>query len=148
MGPFGPPFCGDLVEYRFGQIPHQKEFAEYLYQVNAAPSSGEAILFKLFLQGAYAKQPLIDRMKELRCPVTFLYGRHDWMDVRAGRNASEIIRTEGFRSYVYVVEDAGHQLFVENPPLFCKAILMDTLQDALDDSKDNQKFEILVNELN
>jgi pimeloyl-ACP methyl ester carboxylesterase len=50
-------------------------------------SAQVALLLLLLLQapGAWAHAPLQERLAELKVPVTFIYGEHDWMQPAAGK---------------------------------------------------------------
>jgi hypothetical protein len=39
--------------------------------------------------GAWAYAPLQERLAELKVPVTFIYGEHDWMQPAAGQAAAD-----------------------------------------------------------
>ena len=45
------------------------------------------LLLLLLLQapGAWAHAPLQERLAELKVPITFIYGEHDWMQPAAGQ---------------------------------------------------------------
>ncbi len=84
-----------------GESPEALEcIAPYLYQVTAAPGSGEYALNLLLEPGAWARRPLCERLLNLQgkrdaryvlshtswtderaaVPVSFVYGSRDWMD--------------------------------------------------------------------
>merc|ERR1711974_403150 len=53
-------------------------------------------------------------------PLTMLYGEFDWMDPNAGVELAGQLRGG---ADVFLVEGAGHQMFVENPLNFNAAAL-------------------------
>jgi len=60
--------------------------------------------------------PLVDRVKDIRVPMTFVYGDHDWMDLLGGRASVENLRKAGNgEARTYVVNNAGHHLYLDNP---------------------------------
>jgi pimeloyl-ACP methyl ester carboxylesterase len=67
----------------------------------------------------------MDRVKILRNDnvlkkVTWIYGGFDWMDVEAGREGSE--KLGDIESDVHVVENAGHNVHLDNPEGFNQII--------------------------
>ena len=103
--------------------------SDYLYQSLTAPSSGEYALSKILSPGAFAQQPLCNRLPALVTeaggrspPTTFVYGTHDWMDVRAGMATAQRMNEAGGAAVTVRVKDAGHQLFADNVPGFHEAI--------------------------
>ena len=97
----------------------------YAYQIFRQKGSGEYALTYLLAPGAYARRPLIERVKLLQNDsvlkrVTWIYGSYDWMDVDAGRDASE--RLGDIESDVIVVDKAGHNVHLDNPTGFNRVI--------------------------
>jgi cardiolipin-specific phospholipase len=98
----------------------------YAYQIFRLSGSGEYALAYLLAPGAYARRPLIERVKGLQNDavlknVTWIYGSMDWMDVDAGREASEML--SDIESNVIVVDSAGHNVHLDNPEGFNRVIL-------------------------
>lgn len=62
----------------------QNVFKDYFYHIAAARGSGEYALRHILAPGAWAHAPLAERLQELKVPVTFIYGEHDWMNPAAG----------------------------------------------------------------
>lgn len=61
-------------------------------------------------------------------PITFVYGRHDWMDVEAGELVKATIEASQANEQVkqcnvHIVNDCGHQLYIENPVGFNRIVL-------------------------
>mmetsp|Transcript_3563 Transcript_3563/g.7400 ORF Transcript_3563/g.7400 Transcript_3563/m.7400 type:complete len:108 (+) Transcript_3563:170-493(+) len=76
--------------------------------------SGEYALPAILMPGAWAKRPLCERLGLLKVhSVDFIYGETDWMDHRHAEKVAQI--GSGPRMSVKLVQDAGHQLFVDNP---------------------------------
>lgn len=110
--------------------------ADYLYHICAAAGSGEFAFARLFDQSGFAYKPLIHSLPSIsqgpavgegapaahRVPISFLYGSHDWMDVKAGIATSNIINAQGGRAQTLQVKKAGHQLFIDNPTDFLRAV--------------------------
>jgi cardiolipin-specific phospholipase len=90
-----------------------------MYHMTADVGSGEYALGTLMRPGAWAKEPLHDRLPELSMPVTFVYGSDDWMDHRHAEDASMRMRVP---VKIIRVPDSGHQLYLEQPEAFNKAV--------------------------
>jgi len=124
----GPKFASGWTSRRFGDLPSQRErqiLSEYAYQIFRQKGSGEFALAYLLAPGAYARRPLMNRIKQLQNDnvlqsVTWIYGSYDWMDVDAGREASE--KLGDVESDVHVVEKAGHNVHLDNPEGFNRII--------------------------
>ena len=99
----------------------------YMHGITIAKGSGEHSLRQLLNFGAYAKDPLVNRIAELKSniPVTFLYGSHDWMDPMGGKIAAENLKKRGHNSPIsqHILPGAGHHLYVDCPNGFESAIL-------------------------
>jgi cardiolipin-specific phospholipase len=123
----GPKFASGWTTRRFSQLPAEQQAAlsQYAYQIFRLRGSGEFALAYLLAPGAYARRPLIERVKKLQNDsllkkVTWIYGSYDWMDVDAGKDASE--RLGDLESDVFVVDRAGHNVHLDNPEGFNKVI--------------------------
>lgn len=125
----GPKFASGWTTRRFGSLPtlqEQQAMHTYAYQIFRLSGSGEYALAYLLAPGAYARRPLIERVKGLQNDtvlkkVTWIYGSMDWMDVDAGREASEML--SDIESNVIVVDSAGHNVHLDNPEGFNRVIL-------------------------
>ncbi|GIL68065.1 hypothetical protein Vafri_21379 [Volvox africanus] len=133
LGPWGQNLVYKYVANRFshhGEGLSQREidaFKEYFYSIAALPGSGEYALRHLLAPGAWAHAPLEERLHELRVPVTFIYGKHDWMRPEYAVRLCERLRAERSPSApndlsVEIIEDAGHFVFLDQPELFDKAL--------------------------
>ncbi|KXS09185.1 alpha/beta-hydrolase [Gonapodya prolifera JEL478] len=103
-----------------------KDMKQYLYHTMALRGSGEYALGSILLPGAFAKRPLADRLAGLKVPCTFVYGSHDWMDYRHALGVADSI--PGLVKIVRVPE-AGHHLYLDNPPAFNEVILAEMLEE-------------------
>jgi len=133
-GPWGRDLTTTIVKKRFSFATlahplHVPSLAEYIYQISAAPGSGEWALKYILKPGAWAFNPIGPRMIEagttggFRAPITFLYGSHDWMSPDAALDVAAAVRTAGVDASVHVVQQAGHQIFMENPEGFAGAVI-------------------------
>ena len=123
----GPKFASGWTKIRFSKLatPEQEALSQYAYQIFRLRGSGEYALAYLLAPGAYARRPLIERVKGLQNDtvlkkVTWIYGSYDWMDVDAGREASEGLGD--VESDVIVVDRAGHNVHLDNPERFNRII--------------------------
>ena len=124
----GPKFASAWTTRRFNELPtseEQEALSQYAYQIFRLRGSGEFALAYLLAPGAYARRPLIDRVKRLQNDnilkkVAWIYGSYDWMDVDAGKEASE--RLGDIESDVIVVDKAGHNVHLDNPVDFNRII--------------------------
>ena len=125
----GPKVASGWTSRRFHDLPseeEQKAMHNYAYQIFRQRGSGEFALGYLLAPGAYARRPLMERVKQLQNDsvlkkVTWIYGSMDWMDVDAGREASEMLTT--IESEVIIVDKAGHNVHLDNPEGFNREIL-------------------------
>jgi len=133
LGPFGYWLAHWYVDRRFrgqrelGTMKADKEdTAAYIHQLATRPPGSERCLGELLAFGAWAKDPigprLLRRFQELGSrapPVTLLYGEKDWMDAAAGVElAAALGSIKRPAPEVIVVEEAGHQLFLDHPAAF------------------------------
>jgi len=102
-GPLGRRLVEGYTRNRFKRQGHHlteeevAAFEKYMYHVVAAPGSGEFALNKILEPFAYPRAPLEDRMHELKVPVTFIYGSHDWMDPKAAVRVCDSLENETTR---------------------------------------------------
>ncbi|CAH0401187.1 unnamed protein product [Chilo suppressalis] len=96
---------------------------EYIYQCNSQTPSGESAFHSLMDTLGWAKNPMVRRIDKLdkAIPVTVLYGARSWVE-----NCTEQVFSEQRRSnktYVQVINGAGHHLYLDKPDLFNKFVL-------------------------
>ncbi|KAF9113314.1 hypothetical protein BGX27_001850 [Mortierella sp. AM989] len=121
-GPFGPSLVAAYTSRRFAHLEEdeQRDLNNYIYHISSKSGSGEYALSTILAPGAYARWPLMDRLRDIKMPTIFLYGESDWMDYRAAEKARKnmTVPTDLLR-----IPNAGHHLYLDNPPAFDKAIL-------------------------
>ena len=123
----GPKLASGWTTRRFRSLPtlEQQVLSRYAYQIFRLRGSGEYALAYLLAPGAYARRPLIERVKGLQNDgvlnkVIWIYGSYDWMDVDAGVEASG--RLGDIKTDVVVVKRAGHNVHLDNPEGFNRVI--------------------------
>jgi cardiolipin-specific phospholipase len=104
----------------------RERFARYLHAISVAPGSAEFAMNTLMYPGAWARAPLMDRLKMLspKVPVVFLYGDHDWMNPIHAQELIQKSRAQGHEQMLLeIVPNSGHYLFIENPANFNEVFL-------------------------
>ncbi|KAJ2338668.1 hypothetical protein GGF43_006827, partial [Coemansia sp. RSA 2618] len=122
-GPFGRRLIDSYVG-RFGWLSETQRsaLAAYAHQISVLPGSSESALGDILRPGAFARRPLIDRLKDISVPTVFMYGANDWVDYTGGeqtiRRIAGRVRTSLFR-----IPEAGHNLHLENPVGFNRVLV-------------------------
>lgn len=117
-GIWGPMLVGKYSSRRFIGLGKDDTRAmhEYILNITLMKGSGEYCISHLLAPGAHARRPMVDRIHELKIPVTFVYGDSDWMDPKGGAEAVENLRKAGNgQGKMYIVPHAGHHLYLDNP---------------------------------
>eukprot|EP00164_Ancoracysta_twista_P000211 GFYU01000303.1.p1 GENE.GFYU01000303.1~~GFYU01000303.1.p1 ORF type:complete len:421 (-),score=103.59 GFYU01000303.1:215-1477(-) len=117
IGPWGPGMVDKYTTRRFSHLDEElmNDISAYLYHSCAAPGSGEYAMNTILKPGAYARSPLIHRVKDIKVPTTFMYGDRDWMGSHHAVTAREHMSVP---TEVIVVNDAGHHLYIDNSTEF------------------------------
>lgn len=140
IGPYGRRMTRRYTKYRMNEtlgVPESEAqtFEPYLYQIWAAPGSGEFALRRLLAPFAWAHEPMEHRMDGLKVPVTFIYGENDWMDPagahRICEKLSKLPRAPADNDcQVITIPKTGHFTFLEQPGQF-NDLLMETISHCL-----------------
>mmetsp|Transcript_98105 Transcript_98105/g.280791 ORF Transcript_98105/g.280791 Transcript_98105/m.280791 type:complete len:169 (-) Transcript_98105:87-593(-) len=137
------------VNRRFHEsVTNKPEFAEYMYQHWQGQASGELALQAMLSPGAFAKRPLIDRIPELnpKIPITFIYGDRDWMDIRPAQRIKRRLAQDpvsaGRVVRCFELEEAGHQLMIDQPDSFNDILLQAIHEDEVAMGLRPHKFEL------
>jgi cardiolipin-specific phospholipase len=98
---------------------------DYLHAnwANGACSAGGHAHATLLRPGAWAKRPLAPRLERLDVAVRFVYGATDWMDANHARKVLRRRSGAGAEARLWIVDGAGHQLYVDQPAAFAEAVL-------------------------
>lgn len=121
-GPFGRRLI-DMYVNRFKWLSEEqrRDLAAYTYQISGLPSSSESALGDILRPGAFARHPLMHRLAGITTPTVFMYGQNDWVEHKSGEQV--IANWNGkVESKLYQIPDAGHNLHLENPDEFNKAM--------------------------
>ncbi|XP_077287829.1 (Lyso)-N-acylphosphatidylethanolamine lipase-like isoform X2 [Arctopsyche grandis] len=120
-GPFGQWVVEkarpDLVKKFAPVVPLADEIIpQYIYQCNAQTPSGESAFHAMMHGFGWAKNPITRRMDELSVdiPITMLYGSRSWVDNITG----DMIKSQRTKSYVNVINGAGHHIYLDKPDVF------------------------------
>ncbi|KAI8360942.1 Alpha/Beta hydrolase protein [Mortierella sp. GBAus27b] len=73
-GPFGPSLVAAYTSRRFAFLEEDelRDLNNYIYHISSKSGSGEYALATILAPGAYARWPLMDRLKGLKMPTVFL----------------------------------------------------------------------------
>jgi cardiolipin-specific phospholipase len=105
----------------------RRAVSDYLYQNAVLPGSAEHTVSRLLTSSVQAKEPLVDRVPNLKVKsVSFLYGDRDWMDVKGGLRVQQMTREResGPHVTVYQVRQAGHLLMLDNWREFNQGVIL------------------------
>ncbi|TFK86498.1 alpha/beta-hydrolase [Polyporus arcularius HHB13444] len=134
---WGPMLIGKYSSRRFIGLSDEETRAmhEYILNITLAKGSGEYCISHLLAPGAHARRPLVDRIDQLKIPVTFVYGDHDWMDPEGGKESVERLRQAGNgNGRMYIIPHAGHHVYLDNPKAM-NDLLVKELDRAADPSR-------------
>ncbi|KAI0347477.1 alpha/beta-hydrolase [Trametopsis cervina] len=117
-GLWAPMLVGKYSSRRFIglSMDDTKAMHEYILNITLAKGSGEYCISHLLAPGAHARRPIVDRIHEVKVPVTFVYGDQDWMDPEGGSESVEKMRQAGnSEGKMYIVPHSGHHVYLDNP---------------------------------
>jgi len=117
----------------------------HIYQIAMKKGSGEYALNIILEPGAYAREPLEDRLMGLQVPVTFFYGDGDWTDCTSAIN---LVSKSKIVANVEIVMDCGHHLYFDNPTGLVGSILKSLeIYRAEDQEVDEELYSNLTDHL-
>ncbi|CUM67780.1 uncharacterized protein PRCAT00005485001 [Priceomyces carsonii] len=139
---FGPLYSKILSYWSFQRFRNLKsetgeqsidlilKLHDYSFSIfNQFQGSGELAITKLINHEILARLPLSDRgfvhfVISSNLKVLWLYGDKDWMNDKGGRHIhEEIAKKNKNLSEFEVIENAGHHIYLDNPPAFNEACL-------------------------
>ncbi|XP_072942593.1 1-acylglycerol-3-phosphate O-acyltransferase ABHD5 isoform X2 [Epargyreus clarus] len=126
-GPAGKWLIGkarpDITRKYTNYIPDaQTVLPEYIYQCNSQTPSGESAFHTLMSGFGWAKNPMVRRVGQLdpALPVTVLFGARSWVDNSTGQLLVE--NRHSAKTYVQVINGAGHHVYLDKPEIFNKFV--------------------------
>lgn len=137
-GPVRSKWISRWTTHRFSHVyyknpEHFQNIHDYFYRVFNGAGSGEYAITRVLQFGALARLPLLDRCPDkfvkMGLPTLWLYGDKDWMNEEAGLEMAKEInqllqkRGEGDLADYGILKNAGHHLYLDNPPDFAKTVL-------------------------
>jgi len=123
---WGPMLVGKYSSRRFGALNEDetRDMHDYIMNITLAKGSGEYCISHILAPGAYARMPLVDRISELKIPISFVYGEHDWMDPSGGVSSIDNLKAAGNESArMFIVPRAGHHVYLDNAKAVNKLLL-------------------------
>eukprot|EP00210_Caulerpa_lentillifera_P001676 g1611.t1 len=134
LGPWGHDFVGLYVKRRFQEGVgianiESDRLQSYFFHISAAKPSGEHALRHIFHPIAWGKEPLENRLSNLKVPVSFIYGQTDWMDPKGASKICRSIESNGQTRLaksdrtISIIPDAGHFVFLDQPELFNEELM-------------------------
>jgi len=128
-------FTSSIVERRFKHCGFdadaKKNIAGYLHSITILPRSGEDCISTILKFGAWARVPLMNRIKSyLKIPTVFIYGKNDWMDPTPAYQFSSDSEMAKYVSKPYIIPKGGHHMYLENP-VACNPVLHKEVTDGV-----------------
>ncbi len=98
---------------------------EYMKVTLLMKGSTEYALFACFDHFNHSKAPLddVDRLPDLKLPISFIYGDKDWMTMVGTHNVLE--RNPFQESKMHTLENSDHNLMLDNADGLVKLIIED-----------------------
>jgi len=96
--------------------------AYYMANINMVNPTGEEAFQKLHLRNGYAKHPMSQRTEHFpaNVPMHFLFGSRSWI---SPSTCEKFIKRFKNITTLTMVQNAGHQIYLENPSTFNSTIL-------------------------
>lgn len=127
-GPFGEMLVEKLrpdITRKFASMTtdeHSSLIPQYIHQCNAQTPSGEAAFHAMMEGFGWAKNPMINRLHDVRkdIPMTFIYGSRSWLDSGSGKQI-QAVRADSSVS-MRIVSGAGHHVYADKADVFNKHV--------------------------
>jgi len=127
VGPAGPRAVERVrpdIKRRYESFVGQANvelISNYLYHCNAHYPSGEMLFTTLMKNFAWAKNPMLTRLKkkDSKVPMTVLYGANSWVTYIS---PEEFERNEVGNCTVHMVENASHHVYSDQPDVFYELV--------------------------
>ncbi|CAG5036095.1 unnamed protein product [Parnassius apollo] len=114
----------DLARKFAHHLPDAEQLIpDYIYQCNAQTPSGESAFHALMIGFGWAKNPMVHRVGQLdpALPITVMYGSRSWVDNSTGELLCQ--NRPNSKTYVQVLNGAGHHVYLDKPDLFNKYVV-------------------------
>lgn len=136
-GPLRSKMISGWTTFRFSHVfkenpQHFQNIHDYFYRIFNGGGSGEYAITRVLSFGALARLPLLDRCPEkfvkMGLPTLWVYGDKDWMNEKAGFEMTKEINLLsekaglGKLASYGIIKNAGHHLYLDNPPDFTELI--------------------------
>jgi cardiolipin-specific phospholipase len=130
LGPWGHNFMQMMFGHRIMGITEDetKLIISYLEQLSSLPGSGEYAIIILLSPGSWARNPLVNRIHELKVPMAFCFGDRDWVRPDGAHVVKE--KSEG-KVLIYTLHGSDHHMYWDNPHGLAENIIQAV--DDLDD---------------
>jgi len=124
---FGTCICSSVFKSMSPILSSNKKFkvpmTNYIYHCNTMAAAGEYAYLKLSLLYFWANVPLIERLDLLdeNVPISFIFGANSSVDHKTGFEVYH--QRQQSVVEVYMVQKAGHSVFMDCPERFCDIVL-------------------------
>lgn len=129
LGPFSHKFAEFMVGDRITSLNIEEKavIKTYLEQINLLPGSGEYGLAYILYPGAWARNPLCNRINSLKVPMAFYYGDNDWLKPDG---AEQVQQKAVGQVLIFTITNSDHHLYWDNPKELVEKIFeaLDKLQ--------------------
>ena len=105
------------------KIKYKSPMANYMFYCSSLRASGEYAFLRSSLLYFWSKSPLVERINQLdeTVSMSFIYGEKSFVDHKTGfevfhQRQQSIVE-------VYMVQNAGHNIFMDCPERFCDIVL-------------------------
>jgi len=126
LGPIGQKMFSKYQDFHFAgktrsALDEESELLmrDYTWQIMVNPKGSEKCLPNILSFGAWAHEPLIRELSNMKVPIDFVYGQYDWMEVNMAVEAKSVMSVP---SRIAVVDNCGHQILFQQPTHFANTI--------------------------
>ncbi|KAH3669191.1 hypothetical protein WICMUC_005030 [Wickerhamomyces mucosus] len=127
LGPLGIKLISKYLALRYNRTNSSKNFQQiddfihYTLLLFYQNSNSFQNLKVLSNQHLLALNPILDNIHKIngKFPVMLMYGQFDWMNSNAGSIANSLLSNSKFS----IIENAGHNIFLDNPKEFNNQVI-------------------------
>lgn len=113
----------DIMKKFSSVVKDDTAIPQYIHQCNVQNPTGESAFHAMMSGFGWAKNPMINRIHEIRSdvPITLLYGSRSWVD-SAGGDLIQKVRPNSFvRSHI--INQAGHHIYADRAEEFNRLVV-------------------------